>query len=199
MKILAIFGHPNHNLSKVNKSWFNFCQGNQVINSHYLSEEYPNLEIDVEKEQKLLMEHDRVVLIFPMYWYSCPAVMKLWMDSVLQPGFAYGRGGDKLKGKELMICTSIGSSEEDYRAGGFNNFTVDEFFKPLQQTASYIGMSYLPAYVFFESMICSEFDIEKSSIKLIEKIKTNYKKNNKRHDILVDKSTEEFMRRLIKV
>ncbi|PST49908.1 hypothetical protein COO72_00505 [Bifidobacterium callitrichos] len=42
--------------------------------------------VDVVAEQKLVEEHDRIVLQFPPYWYSSPAPLKEWEDKVL----AYG-------------------------------------------------------------------------------------------------------------
>lgn len=199
MSVLAIFGHPDHNISKVNKAWFKACQESENITTHCLSAEYPTLEIDVQREQELLIEHDRIVLVFPLYWYSCPAIMKMWMDSVLLPGFAYGRGGDKLLGKELMVCTSIGSSESDYRAGSYNNFTVDEFLRPFQQTAAYIGARYLPAYYLFESMICSDIEVASSCANLIKKLNFDNKEIIKHHDDVVDKSINEFIQRMSEV
>jgi len=49
-----------------------------------------------------LLEHDRIVLQFPMYWYSMPPLLKKWLDDVLTYNFAYGSKGDKLKGKDLQ-------------------------------------------------------------------------------------------------
>lgn len=50
-------------------------------------------------EQEALKKADVIVWQFPIYWYSAPAKMKQWIDDVLAYGFAYGSGGNALKGK----------------------------------------------------------------------------------------------------
>lgn len=73
---------------------------------HDLYGTYPNFTIDVEKEQQLLLELERIVFQFPMYWYSSPALLKQWEDDVLALGWAYGTGGTKSYGKELLLAIS---------------------------------------------------------------------------------------------
>ena len=54
---------------------------------------YPNFDIDVKTEQKILEVSDRIVLQFPIYWYQTPALMKQWFDVVFEYGWAYGSTG----------------------------------------------------------------------------------------------------------
>lgn len=146
MKTLVIVAHPNLEQSKVNRTWMNRLQQEDVT-VHNLYEQYPHFEIDVEKEQKLLLEHDRIVLQFPFYWYSTPALLKQWQDSVLAYGFAYGSEGTKLRGKEFMLAISSGGPSEAYQAGGYNQFTMSELTRPLQATANLCGMHFLPSFL----------------------------------------------------
>lgn len=78
------------------------------VTVHRVYEAYPEEKIDVATEQKLLTEHDRIVLQFPFYWYSSPSLLKQWEDDVLTYGWALGNKGDKLHGRELggfyQIC-----------------------------------------------------------------------------------------------
>ena len=37
----------------------------------------PNWEFNIEEEQKLLVEHDRYIFQFPLYWYSSPPLLKM--------------------------------------------------------------------------------------------------------------------------
>ena len=102
---------------------------------------------DATAEQALLLEHERVVLQFPWYWYSVPGVLKEWMDQVLTHGFAYGSGGDKLHGKSLQVVTSTGGPGESYEPGGYNRFTMAELMRPLDATAHLCGMRLREPYV----------------------------------------------------
>ena len=95
----------------------------------------------VVEEQRLLVEHDTVVLQFPWYWYSVPGILKDWMDQVLTYGFAYGSTGTQLHGKTLQVVTSTGGPDESYRPGGDNRFTMAELMRPLDATAHQCGMA----------------------------------------------------------
>ena len=68
---------------------------------------YPNFDIDVKTEQKILEVSDRIVLQFPIYWYQTPALMKQWFDVVFEYGWAYGSTGTALQGKEVMLVASL--------------------------------------------------------------------------------------------
>ncbi len=48
--------------------------------------------IDIPREQALLREHEVIVFQHPLYTYSCPALLKEWLDRVLSRGFASGPG-----------------------------------------------------------------------------------------------------------
>ena len=76
------------------------------IETRVLYEQYPNWNIDVAKEQQSLLKADIIVVQTPFYWYSTPGLFKEWEDRVLEYGFAYGDGGDKLKGKVFQLVLS---------------------------------------------------------------------------------------------
>jgi glutathione-regulated potassium-efflux system ancillary protein KefG len=116
-----------------------------------LYEEYPDFQIDVEREQKLLLDHDIIVLQHPFFWYSGPALLKEWEDLVLEYGFAYGVGGTMLAGKRMLSAITTGSPEAAYRRVGYNYFTIREFLTPFEQTARFCHMEYLPPFVVFGS------------------------------------------------
>jgi putative NADPH-quinone reductase len=113
--------------------------------------EYPDLQIDVDVEQSRLQAHGAVVFLHPLYWYSTPAMLKQWQDLVLEYGFAYGQGGTALAGKPMMIAFSAGGEAGAYVPGGANRFTIDEFLRPLEQTAHLCRMPFLPPLAFFGS------------------------------------------------
>ena len=89
-RILVIFSHPALQSSRANKQLLQALSGLDGITLHDLYHHYPDMFIDVKREQGLLSEHDIIVFQHPFYWYSCPAIMKEWMDLVLEYGYAYG-------------------------------------------------------------------------------------------------------------
>ncbi len=147
MKTLVILAHPNIQGSRVNQRLIQQVRNHPEITVHELYSSYPDWIIDVPREQELLETHDRIVFQFPLYWYSTPPLLKKWQDDVLTYGWAYGSQGKKLRGKELLVATSIGGRQEVYQAGGRNHFTMSEILRPLQATSNMCGMTYLPAFV----------------------------------------------------
>ncbi|MBM7649793.1 putative NADPH-quinone reductase [Bacillus ectoiniformans] len=161
-KILMIVAHPNKEDSRINKKWTEAFRNKENITVHELYKEYPDEKINVEKEQKLVEQHDTIIFQFPFYWYSSPPLLKKWQDEVLTYGWAYGRDGTKLHGKSFMLAISTGSSDTAYRAGGKNEFSINELTKPFQAMNNLVGMKYLPSFVFHDLNNISDHDVEKS-------------------------------------
>ncbi len=145
--ILVIYAHPYPRASRVNHALHVEVQGTPGVVVHELYELYPNFHINIEKEQRALRDADVVIFMHPMYWYSCPALMKEWIDTVLLLGFAYGEGGTALQGKYWLNVISTGGPEEAYGRSGYNFFEVEELLRPFEQTAYLCGMIPLRPFV----------------------------------------------------
>ena len=100
---------------------------------------YPDFRIDVAAEQAVLEACDRIVLQFPMYWYSSPALLKQWEDDVLTYGWAYGPAGTALHGKELALAVSPGGPAAGYTHTGSVHYELHELLRPFQATSDLIG------------------------------------------------------------
>ncbi len=145
-KILILFAHPAQRRSEVNVELAKAARALDYVTFVDLYESYPDYFINVDVEQKRLLEHDIIIFLHPVYWYSTPAMLKEWQDLVLEYGFAYGKDGNKLHGKIFFATVSAGGSAQAYQASGSNHFTLRQLFSPLEQTASLCGMTYLPPY-----------------------------------------------------
>lgn len=103
--------------------------------------------IDVDTEQKKLLDADLVIFQFPFHWYGPPSHMKAWIEKVFSFGFAYGEGGNYLEGKKLLLSVTLGGSPKAYSAEGQHQHPVETFLLPLELFAKYCGMQYLsPVY-----------------------------------------------------
>ena len=147
--ILVLFAHPSLDRSEVNRPLAEATQHVDGVTFVDLYGEYPDFDIDIEKEQKRLLEHDAVVFMHPLYWYSTPSILKEWQDLVLEHGFAYGSEGTALQGKILFNALTAGGAEAAYRAEGYNHFTIRQLLYPIEQTANMCGMTFLPPYALF--------------------------------------------------
>lgn len=165
MKSLVILAHPSIEDSKVNKRWKQeLVQYPNEITIHELYKEYPDWEIDIEREQRLLEAYDHIILQFPLYWYSYPPLLKKWLDDVFTHGWAYGSKGDKLKGKKFGIAMSIGDKKGSYLPAGSVSFTVDEVIIPFKASVKHVGAIALPYFaVFGSSFQASDEEIDQSA------------------------------------
>lgn len=183
-KILILFAHPALQRSRVNNKLVKAAREIQGVTINDLYEEYPDLLIDIKREQDLLLEHDIIIMQHPFYWYSTPAILKEWQDMVLQHGWAYGHEGQMLSGKTMMNVVTTGGPEKAYSQDGYNHFTMRQLFAPLEQTATLCRMVYLSPFAIhgthrmkketlaqhlldyetlLKSLVNDEIDLEKAS------------------------------------
>ena len=159
MKILVLFAHPKMSNSIVQVQMLEAIRNLEGVTIHDLYAAYPDFLIDVDREQALLLEHDLVVLQHPFYWYSAPAIIKEWLDLVLEHNWAYGAQGTKLHGKFMMQAISTGGPEHYYSPKGKNRFEIRELLNPFNQTAYLCGMAYLEPFAIFLGRRIPEADL----------------------------------------
>lgn len=143
----VLAAHPNWRESRVNRLLADTARAVPGVQVRDLYGRYPDYDIDVEAEQQAVAAADLIVLLHPLQWYSMPALMKLWMDEVLRYGWAYGRNGLALNGKDLWLVTTTGGPEASYHPQGYNRYFFDAFLPPYEQTAALCGMRFLPPLV----------------------------------------------------
>ncbi len=137
-KVTIILSHPNLDNSFINKHLADINRKNDKILVHHLDKIAPNGYFDLETEKRILRESTAVVWQFPVYWYNCPASLRLWQDQVLSP-IVYG-DDNFLKGKPVAVVFTAGATEEHYRHEGLNRFTAEEMLVPFKMTANACGM-----------------------------------------------------------
>lgn len=138
MKTLVIVSHPNVQDSTT-QSFLKKSAVFEEVTWHHLENEYTYTTIDCAKERSLLLQHDRIILQFPLYWYSAPAMLKQWLDVVLSERLS-------LRGKEFGLVVTIGVKEKEYQAGGSEQFTLSELLRPFQAVAQHFQMIFLPVF-----------------------------------------------------
>ena len=77
MKTLVVVTHPDIANSVVNKRWLEELRRYpERYTVHELHQAYPDWQIDVAQEQRLIEAHDNIVLQFPIFWFSSPPLLK---------------------------------------------------------------------------------------------------------------------------
>ena len=162
-KILILFAHPAYHKSRINRQLIAGVKGLNGVTINDLYDQYPDFFIDVRREKQLLLKHDIIVWHHPFYWYSSPAILKEWMDLVLEHGFAYGMEGRALEGKKVLSVISTGGRQEVYSELGRNKYTINQFLVPFRQSANLCRMEYLPPFVVHGSHTIQDEDIRRYS------------------------------------
>ena len=155
-RLLVYYAHPGHKHSHVNKQMAACAERTPGITFVDLYAEYPRFDIDIDREQQRLLDHDVILFQFPLFWYSTPSLIKEWEDLVLEHGFAYGHGGDRLSGKWMMLATTAAGPEDAYTPNGYQRFPLRTFLTPLEQTAGLCDMRFTPPYVLYSSLRAPE-------------------------------------------
>jgi len=146
MKTLILFAHPRLEKSRINRALVSRIPAHPDLTFQDLYETYPDFNVDIEREKDMLLRHDLIIWQHPFYWYSCPPLLKQWIDLVLEFEWAYGPGGNALQGKLVFNAITTGGAAEAYQHEGRNRFTVHEFLAPFDQTAHLCKMVYLPPF-----------------------------------------------------
>jgi putative NADPH-quinone reductase len=151
LKTLVIVTHPNIETSVMNRQWVEELKKHpEKYTVHELHKVYPDGNIDVEKEQKLVESHGNLVFQFPIYWFNCPPLLKKWLDDVLTYGWAYGsNGGDKLKNRKAALAVSAGIKKEDYSEEGRYGYTLEHILSPFESTFLYCNANYRSFFAFY--------------------------------------------------
>lgn len=177
-KILVISAHQDLKQSNSNQTILKELEahfGNE-ISVRRLSDLYPDFKINVSAEQEALVKADVIVFQYPTYWFNMPAILKKWLDDVWLYGFAYGEGGNQLKGKKALLSITTGSVSETYN--GVIVPTIEDFSKVLKHSALYVGMEWQGVEALYGQLAFTPEQVSKVQSdakahveKLIQKIK----------------------------
>lgn len=139
---------------------------------------------DVEAEHEKLLWADALILQFPLWWYTMPAILKGWVDRVFSYGLAYGVGehsdkrwGDRFgegvfAGRRAMLIVTTGGWEEHYDARGING-PIDDLLFPINHGILYYpGYDVLPPFVVYRVDRFDDAGFEPVAERLRERMRT---------------------------
>jgi len=141
-----------HSLAIMQKEYLEEKEQFEIIDLHkikfdpvmHLNELYTaggkKMASQVKKFQKQIAATDKLIFIYPVWWYAAPAMMKGFFDKTLTPGFAfkYEGGGlptKLLKGKKAAVFFTTGGPKFVYR------FIQDPGAKTVKSTLSFCGIA----------------------------------------------------------
>ncbi|MBL3687306.1 flavodoxin family protein [Leucobacter zeae] len=139
------------------------------------------LASDILDEQRKLREADVVVIQFPLWWYSVPAILKGWFDRVLTAGFGFdvvdpatGRtrkyGDGLLTGTRALIVVSFGESASAMGPRGIAGDLDSILFGLIHGTLFYTGVEVLPVHAIADADGFDSSDIARETARLRARI-----------------------------
>ena len=137
-KVVIVCGHPDLKVSVANKTILDEIAARlPQAEIRKLDELYPTYQFDIKAEQAALEKADVVIFAYPMHWFGVPGLLKLYIDKVMEHGWAYGSKGTALSGKKFLVSVTTGAPEVAYAEDGVMGHTIEDFTCPI---AKFAGM-----------------------------------------------------------
>lgn len=87
-----------------------------------------NLADDVQREQGAVRWAQGLVLIYPIWWFGPPAMLKGWIDRVFTRKFAFDIGAEGMQGllthQRALILNTLGGDEATYQQERWHELLV---------------------------------------------------------------------------
>ena len=165
---LILFAHPEPKRSVANRALLKVAKTLDNVTFRDLYAHYPDFFINVQREQQLLRTHDVIVFQFPIHTYSCPALMKEWIDRVLNLQFAGSVGANELSGKRFRLVVTAGAAENSYRPDGLVGFSLNEILLPFRIMAKACGMEWIEPMIVYRARRQEESELQQLALQYAE-------------------------------
>jgi NAD(P)H dehydrogenase (quinone) len=106
---------------------------------------------DIQDEIEKVEWCDLLILNFPIFWFSAPAMLKGWIDRVFVSGRFYGgkrfydKGG--MLGKKALVTVTLGGQEHMFGPNAIHG-EMHTMLRPILRGAlAYCGFAVLPPYI----------------------------------------------------
>ncbi|EHR37252.1 NAD(P)H-dependent oxidoreductase [Facklamia languida] len=153
MKTIIYLAHDD--LASSSSQQFLVASGRHLTEATYVdlgAQWQADPTFDRSEELDRLAQYDRVIFQFPLYWYQAPAVLKVWIDQVLDQGTGLGF----IAGKELGLVVIAGAPARNYQLAGREGVTVSDLLSPYYALSRYLGMRFLEPFTIFQFAYLSE-------------------------------------------
>ena len=166
---LILFSHTYFENSKINKALLEEASKLENLEISNLNLLYKDYKIDIQKEQEKLEKADKIIVQFPMFWYSTPSIFKEWQDAVLTP--LYVEKSKIIADKKLGFIISAGGSREDFLEYESKEFSaIDRILFPLVISFESLSVKICKSLAFYNAS-SSKFDLQTCKKQYLDYIK----------------------------
>jgi NAD(P)H dehydrogenase (quinone) len=118
------------------------------------------LSAEIRREVDRVLACDTLVMVFPLYWFSTPAILKGWIDRVFLSGAFYGgkriyeRGS--MRGRRVAVGITLGGREHMFGPGAIHGELAMGMLRHFfQGTLGYVGFDVLEPFFAYHVPYCS--------------------------------------------
>lgn len=170
--VVIISGHPDLKNSVANKTILEEIEKLlPEVEIRKLDELYSDCNFDVKAEQAALEKADIIIFQYPLHWSNMPGILKLYIDKVMEHGWAYGSKGTALKDKIFIASITMGVVDSAYSASGMMKHTISEFNSNLEGFAITCKLDYKKLFSMGGAMCIPGVTTDEQKNALIEKCK----------------------------
>jgi putative NADPH-quinone reductase len=160
-RTLILFFHPDPAGSKANAALLAAARRLPGVEVADMARLHPDGLFDTNIEVRRLHQADRLVLQFPVQWYSTPPLLKAWQDAVLSRMFyARPEEGERLRDLPVLVAATAGNVPESYGPAGVNLYPLEELLRPLEATAHRCGLAWTRPHLLFRSNRLSPAELD---------------------------------------
>ncbi|NUU78830.1 NAD(P)H oxidoreductase [Paenibacillus xylanilyticus] len=167
MNVLVVVSHPRKN-SLTFQVTDRFVQGlteaghgYEILDLHEVSfdpvlrgmdepdytQEHQVFSPEIETEMERLKKHDAVAFVFPLWWWHLPAMLKGYVDRVMNNSFAYGT--NKLHHQQILWIALAGVTEEQMQKRNYGESITNLLNVGI---ADYCGVSHSSVEFLYETL-----------------------------------------------
>lgn len=112
---------------------------------------HETLAPDIRREIAAVTDAELLVLVFPVFWFSLPAMMKGWIDRVFVSGLFYGGkriyGEGGMRGRKALVLASLGGREHMFGEQAIHGPLATGMLRHvLQGSLGYVGYEVLDPF-----------------------------------------------------
>lgn len=158
---LILLSHPDYAASRANRTLATAAAALPGVEVAHLDALYPDGRFDLDAEVARLLKARRIVLQFPVQWYSTPPLLKAWQDAVLTRMFYINAEteGARLAGRPLMVAATAGNRPAAYTAEGVNLYPLPDLLRPLHAAAHRCGLAWREPFLLYNVKAASDGEL----------------------------------------
>ena len=143
------------------KEYFNYLD-EQVFafNNNFI-----NYKDYIREELDKINWADCLIFIFPIWWGSCPAILKGWIDKSMLYGHSWTEKNTfkngLLRDKKAYLITTCDDIKESYSSDGVQGMNMDQMLNHINRNLSFTGMDVYKTYIIYQ--VSSITDHEKEN------------------------------------